>query len=122
MKSVVVCCSGEGYDVVVVGWNCCLVEVDIVEVMIQFLVVVECFILLQEVYVVLGNKNVVWIQVMFIVFIKGGGKQVFVRVYWIGIVGNDYIKGLMGLIDEIYVVVDYQCKVWIVVVVGIVVG
>lgn len=66
----IVVCSGKGYDFVVIGWNCCLVEVDVVKIVVQFVMVVYCFILLQEVDVILGNKDFIWVQVVFVVFIK----------------------------------------------------
>lgn len=106
-KSVVVRRPGEGHDAAVIGRNRRLVEADIAEVMTQLAVAVERFILLQEAHAVLGDKNAARIQATLTAFIKGGGKQAFAGAYRIGTVGNDHIKGLMGLIDEIHAVVDH---------------
>lgn len=74
-KGVVVRRPGESHDAAVISWNRRLVEADIAEVMTQLAVAVERFILLQEAYAILGDKNPAWIQAALTAFIKGGGKQ-----------------------------------------------
>lgn len=44
---------------------------------------------------------------MFAVFIKCWSEKVFVGIDRIGAVGDNDIKGLVGLINEIDVIVDY---------------
>ena len=71
---------------------------------------------------VLSDENPARIEAAFAAFIKCGSEQALAGTDRIGAVGDNDIKGLAGLINEIDAIVDHQLKARIVVATGVMVG
>lgn len=72
------------------------------------------FFQLYEWCVVLGDQDVIFVQVVLVGLVEVFGEQYFVRVDWVGGVGDDYVEVFFCGSYEVYVVVDYQVQLWVV--------
>src|SRR5476651_216853 len=81
-------CPGKSHDAAVIGRDRGLIKTDITEIVAQFVVAVDGFILLQETDAILRHKNPAWFQTARTTFIKRRRKQTLARTDRIGAVGD----------------------------------